>query len=283
MPYGADTEANSVMTSLLAGVSFALPAIDLTNPLYQLPTPGTLDDAITRLSVEDLTSGTTDGTGVFDVLMRANKAHIQQEFEKGRLTGENYARVYLGMVEGAMAQSTAFLLGRDASYWQAVVAQQQALRAQAETVTARVQLEAAKMQLHTLRLEALTAEANFALTKLKLGSESIAFGVAKYQLDTMLPAQLLLLQEQKEVQRAQTLDTRTDGTSIVGVLGKQRDLYTQQITSYQRDAEVKAAKLFTDAWITMKTIDEGLVAPPSFANASLDAILSSLKTNNGIG
>ena len=66
-------------------------------------------------------------------------------------------------------------------------------------------------------------------------------------------------------------------------MGKQVDLYSQQITSYQRDGEVKTAKLFTDAWITMKTMDEGLLPPTNFQNTSLDAILGDLKTLNGLG
>ena len=104
--------------------------------------------------------------------------------------------------------------------------------------------------------------------------------IKKYNLNTLLPAQKKLVDEQVEVQRAQTLDVRTDGQNVTGSVGKQKDLYSQQITSYKRDAEVKAAKLFTDAWITQKTIDEGLLAPNGFTNASLDTILTALKVNN---
>lgn len=106
--------------------------------------------------------------------------------------------------------------------------------------------------------------------------------ISEYNLTEIMPTQKKLLLEQIEVQRAQTLDTRTDGISIVGSVGKQKDLYAQQITSYQRDGEVKAAKLFTDAWITQKTIDEGLTAPTGFTNASLDTILTRLKVNNAL-
>jgi hypothetical protein len=107
---------------------------------------------------------------------------------------------------------------------------------------------------------------------------------AVYQLANILPEQKFMLHEQGEAQRAQTWNTRQDALgTVVGVMGKQKDLYTQQIASYQRDAEVKAAKLFTDAWITMKTIDEGLLPPTNFQNTSLDAILGDLKTNNLIG
>ena len=139
------------------------------------------------------------------------------------------------------------------------------------------------MQLATAKFEALNAKSTYGLTKMKISSESMAYCSAKYQLENTFPQQLLLLKEQTEAQRAQTLNNRSDGAAIAGLLGKQKDLYTQQITSYQRDAEVKAAKIFSDAWIVMKGIDEGLVPPDNFANASLNAILADLKTNNNIG
>jgi hypothetical protein len=106
--------------------------------------------------------------------------------------------------------------------------------------------------------------------------------LAEYQVSTSMPAQVTLVREQTEAQRAQTQDTRTDGSTILGVLGKQKLLYAQQITSYQRDSELKAAKLFTDAWTVQKTIDEGLLPPTQFANASLDVVLGHIKTNNNL-
>lgn len=95
--------------------------------------------------------------------------------------------------------------------------------------------------------------------------------------------QIKLVAEQMESQRSQTTDFRSDGLPVTGLTGKQKALYEQQITSYKRDAEVKAAKLFTDAWITQKTIDEGLSPPGNFANPSLDSILQTLKNNNQLG
>ena len=105
----------------------------------------------------------------------------------------------------------------------------------------------------------------------------------EFTLDRLMPAQHQLGLEQVEGARAQTMDTRTDGTTnVVGLIGKQKDLYTQQITSYQRDAEVKAARMFIDTWVTQKTIDEGLLAPTNFQNSSIDAILGKLKITNNL-
>jgi hypothetical protein len=103
-----------------------------------------------------------------------------------------------------------------------------------------------------------------------------------YTKDYILPSQNSLIQEQIEVQRAQTSDTRTNGSAISGSVGKQKDLYTQQIDSYRRDSELKAAKLFVDTWITQKTIDEGLIAPGSFTNGSVNVVLRNIRVNNDL-
>jgi hypothetical protein len=100
---------------------------------------------------------------------------------------------------------------------------------------------------------------------------------------TMLDRQIELTKEQFETQRAQTLDTRSDGIiPVTGTLGKQKELHAQQIVSYQRDSQLKAARPFIDAWITMKTIDEGTLPPTGFNNANLDAILAVLRADNDL-
>lgn len=285
MACGADTEANTLLTALTAGKNFDLPDVDLNGDQFKIPAEGSTGAfaPVSRLTNDDLTTGTIDGSGTFDALMRGFKAHLTIEYEKGRITGADFTKAYTALVEGAMSNATQFLLGRDQAYWQAVAAQLQARLAEIGVVTARVQLETAKAQLKAIYYQSLTAEAEYGLTKMKISSESMAYCSAKYQLEVMLPQQLKLLIEQTESQRAQTLNARTDGAAITGLLGKQKDLYSQQITSYKRDGEIKAAKLFTDAWITMKTIDEGLEPPVNFANDSLNRILRDVKSLNEIG
>lgn len=277
---GAVVEANELLSALIAGTDFTIPPVDLAASEYSLPPVGSLGDAIAKLTNADLTTGTVSGTGTFDILMRGFNAHLKEEYEKGRITGEQYSKAYIELTVGAMSNAVQYLLGRDQAYWQAVVAQQQAQAAQAAVVTARVQLATAKVQLQALRAESLTQQAGYALTKLKLATEDVNYCAAKYQYAQMLPIQKDMLKEQYESQRAQTLDTRSDLTPVTGQIGKQKALYEQQITSYKRDAENKTAKLFTDAWITMKTIDEGLLPPNGFINTSLDEILTKLKQNN---
>lgn len=276
MGCGADTEANDLLVSLTSGDNFVIPDIDLSGPEYQIPGDGTgpAYEPIEPLTEAKLTSRVVGGSGMFDGLMVTFSAHLRAEFEKGRITGSDYTKAYIALTESALSGAVTYLLGKDQAFWQAQLAQSQA-------ITAKVQLATAKVQMASLQLEALTSKAGYALTKLKLSTESVTYCTAQYNLTNMLPQQLANVKEQTEAQRAQTLDTRTDGVPVTGVLGKQKALFTQQITSYQRDSEVKASKLFTDAWITMKTIDEGLLPPSGFQNSSLDQILTTLKTNNG--
>jgi hypothetical protein len=277
MTYGGDVSANELLAALLAGEDVSIPDIDFSGPEFQIPggTDSEMYQPIIKVTNEDLTTREVNGAGTFDALMSGFAAHLKIEYEKGRISGGEYTKAFIQLTQGAMSNAVQFLLGRDASYWQAV-------QAQAQAITARVQLETAKVQYASLHLEALVNKANFALTKLKLATEDVTYAAGQFNIDSMLPQQLLMVTEQTEAQRAQTSDTRTDGGSVAGVLGKQKDLYTQQITSYQRNDEIKAAKLFTDAWITQKTIDEGLLPPPNFENASVDEILGKIKSNNDL-
>ena len=321
MSCGAEAEGNSLFQTLTAGVSFEIPQIDVTGPSFQIP--GGMDSElykeVTRIANSELTTTTLDGTGTFDVLMRGFKAHLKEEYNQSRITGAEYTKAYTALVESAMAQGVQFLLGKDASFWQAMSAQIQA-------ITAKLQLETARVRHTTAQLEALNQEATFALTKMRLANENMQYCIGKFNheqmlpaqktgqdianrtavynldmimplqkvglehsnsialfnLQTMLPQQYELLVEQTEVQRAQTLDTRSDGITVVGTVGKQKDLYSQQIVSYQRDSELKAAKLFADAWTVQKTVDEGFVAPANFQNPSLNSVLGHIKTNNNL-
>lgn len=275
--YGGDVNANQLMLSLMEGENIEIPEIDFNDPSFQIPNGLDTDlyKSVRRLTNEDLTMGVVGGNGTFDALMGGFKAHLKEEYQADRISGAEYTKAFIALTESAMSNAVQFLLGRDGAFWQAVTAQ-------AGAITARVQLETAKVQYAGVLLEALNSRANYALTKLKLATEDVTFASGEFNLANILPQQQLLLREQTEAQRAQTLDERTDGVPIVGVLGKQKDLYSQQITSYQRDAEVKAAKLWTDAWTVQKTIDEGLLPPSNFTNAQIDPILTTIKDNNGL-
>lgn len=277
MSCSAEVEANRLLVELTKGDDFTLPDVDMSGPEWDIPggDNSPIFDAITKVTNESLTTREVGGRGTFDALMESAHNHLKAEFKANRITGGEYTKAYIAMMEACMSNAVQFLLGRDQAYWAAAMAQIQA-------VTARVQLATSKAQFVLAKIQALSAKSEYALTKMKIATESETYCAALYTSEKILPAQERLIQEQYEVQRAQTQETRSDALPILGSIGKQKELYSQQITSYQRDAEVKAAKLFTDAWITQKTIDEGLNPPNGFTNASIDTILTKLKSNNGL-
>jgi len=68
---------------------------------------------IASLAAPDITRLTTraiEGTGVFDVLMATTKLHLLEEYNAGRISGQEYTTVYLGALTAVLQQSVAFLL-----------------------------------------------------------------------------------------------------------------------------------------------------------------------------
>lgn len=265
----ADCVALNLFGSLVNGSEFILPEIDLSGPQFEIPggITNSLFLDIPRLTNESLTTRTPNGEGTFDWLMRSIKVHLEEEYQRGRITGADYTNAYIALTQAALGSAVSFLVQRDQAYWASV-------NGQIAAINAQVALATAKMTYGVQRAQAYAAQATFALTKLKLSTESQTF--------CNLIAQNLVIREQGEVQRAQTLDARTDLMPVSGVLGKQKLLIAQQITSYMRDAEVKAAKLFSDGWVVQKTVDEGLLAPPALQNDSVNTVLMNVKNNNNL-
>lgn len=298
---GADALANTLLASLTSGVDFDIPNINLTSSLFnQPPATGSLYDEVTPISFEDLTTGQVNGEGVFDKIMSSLVAHLKVEYSSNRISGAEYTRAYIGMIEAALQTAQQFLLTKDQAHWQSILAQAQARAAEAEAVRARLELETARVTLARAKYEAAIAEVTYGLTKIKIASEDVTYSNLVKQGDNLsiqtdnlekqgvgidytntfvLPKQVSLLKEQVEVQRAQTSETRTDGFAVNGLVGKQKDLYTQQIISYQRDAETKAAKLWADAFVTIMTITDGGTVPNEFNNTNISEVMAKLKNN----
>lgn len=182
------------------------------------------------LSLTQLTETTLDGTGVFDALMRANKAHLEAEFSKGRIKGTEYATVYLGSLEAVMKTSMEFLMQREKNQLEVELLDQQVLLAKAKLINTAKEgliLDAQKCKL----------DAEFDL----LQSEKLKS-----------TAETALLAQKNATERAQTTAMGVDDDSVIG---KQKSLYQAQTTGFARDAEQKAAKLMVDTWNVRRTTD----------------------------
>lgn len=355
MPCSIATPANTAVNALLVNENLDLPTIDLNGftipDFVGLPTDL---PSIDQIDLGQLTDGKVCGTGMFDRLMVSVDAHLANQFQKNRITGDAYARTYTELIQSTMANAVQFLLTKDQSYWTGIAAQQSAYMANAQLARATIEAKTAVAQLAMVMAQMKNERATFALTKAKVATEEAAYCTAQLNLTDVMPAQInnitlegqlvkantdiavynhteilpaqktqltaqtagvtaqtthlttkegpkvtqettnltttnlmlqeqiKLIKEQTESQRANTLDTRLDGATVSGTIGKQKLLQQQQIDSYKRDQEYKYLKILTDAWVTQKTMDEALTPPTSFTNASIDTVMSKYRTNTAL-
>jgi len=186
------------------------------------------------IPVTSLTEATLEGSGVFDVLMRANKAHLEAEFAKNRIKGPEYSTVYLGSLQTVLQYAVAFLLQKDKSA---------AEIAEIEARTALLQQQKLNAEVELLVLQAqkckLDAEYDLLLQqKLKVAEETG------------------LLAQKKVTEQAQTANVG----SADSVIGRQKALYMAQADGFKRDAEQKAADIMVKSWGVRRTTDEGTSA-----------------------
>lgn len=213
--------------------------------------------------LSDLTQTTLDGSGVFDTLMRSMKAHLEAEYQKGRIKGTEYSTVYLGSLTAVLDASLNFLLQREKVALEAELMAQQVLVAQAEVAKANAQVQVALAEVEKARVELEI----LGLTKEKIPAEIAVLQAQKCKLDaefdlikeqTIKSAQETLLLAQKvTTEKAQVSSIGVDADSVVG---RQKSLYAAQTNGFARDAEQKAAKLMADTWNVRRTTDEGTVA-----------------------
>lgn len=239
---GAD--ANSLYTTLAGDldINLDLPTLVLPPPIdFPTITFPTLQP-IDAITVEQLTTETLDGTGVFDKLMRAVSAHLEDQFTKQRITGADYAKTYLGSVQAVLQYSVSFLLGKDAQYWanlnamgQFNLAQAAIAKASAEYNLGLVQVQTAQYQNATIKLQAYTARNQYALSKMQLVDTYVDV-LAKEQ-------QKLLVSEQVDTARANTKDTMQDGNPISGLLDIEKGLKTAQRETAEIQMEVANAQI----------------------------------------
>ncbi|TKW65225.1 MAG: hypothetical protein DI616_15975 [Paracoccus denitrificans] len=208
------------------------------------------------VTLAQLTEAKVDGAGVFDTLMRASAAHCQQEFERNRIKGQDYAQVYLTAMQYTLQTATQFLLGKDKAYLEAQlieaqvkIAEQQLLQEQQKVELIAAQVLKTKQETTNLVQELENLKAQECLLK------------AQYDL-TMVQklqttAQTSLVQQKIATEKAQTVETGVDDNSVIG---RQKLLYKAQTDGFRRDAEQKAAKALVDTWNVRRTTDNGTVA-----------------------
>ena len=76
-----------------------------------------------KVDINDFSNGSIDnsnpqepkweGTGVFDIIMKAANENIKIQNQTSRITGAEYAEVYLGTMQTAISESMKYILQKD--------------------------------------------------------------------------------------------------------------------------------------------------------------------------
>ena len=216
---------------------------------------------IAPIPVSALTEGTLEGTGIFDVLMRVTKVHLEAEYVKNRIKGPEYSTVYLGSLESVMRNSMDFLLQRQKAALEAELMAQQVLVAQAEVekMAAEVDLAKEKVLLAKVELEIMN------LNKAKIPAE-----IAHLEAQTQLLDTQRTLAETKSSHEIDHLEAQT------GLIDTQRTL-----AETKSPAEIAHLAAQTGLVNTQKTLAE-TKSPHELAHLDAQTALVGQQKDNAV-
>ena len=194
------------------------------------------------LNVTELTTAEIAGTGVFDVLMQSVKNHVQEEHAKSRITGKEYATVYLEALQSTMAQSIEYLLRAktlgfelDNLGKQGVLLDHQAeiaikdaqlkfaqiAQTQAQTELTEQQTKSAEAEAHKIPVEISLLRSNLELASVEkdlriaqVGLAETEKDIAVYNLANKTPVEVELLQAQTDNAQSQIALTEAQVVKI---------------------------------------------------------------------
>lgn len=178
----------------------------------------TLVSALDPLQVTD---GTLTGNGIFDTWMRALGAHLKREYAEQRITGDEYAKAYIALMNNLLNAAVGFL-------------------------TQDAQLAMAKEKL-AYELQLLDAQVSLANKELAIKDKDLA----------LKEKQVALAEAQLKAAEAQYKDT-VDGQPVGGVLGKQMKVYDAQAKGFKDNALQAATKIMVDTWNIRRQTEESL-------------------------
>lgn len=150
-----EDRSKELLEKLTTGLDFSIPNVDFNDKAFKIP--DSLLDALQKvpepLTIGLLTERKIDGDGAFDAVMTALKSHLKLEYDEGRITGAEYSKAYIAMLQSALQFAVQYLISRDNAYYQALGAQTQALISSINVYKAKVELAIAQAQAHQNKAE----------------------------------------------------------------------------------------------------------------------------------
>ena len=213
---------------------------------------------IQPITLPDLTTAQLAGTGVFDVLMRAHKEHLEQEFKLGRIKGPEYSTVYLGSLEAVLQGAITFLLQKDKTALEAALLEKQIELAEVEKQIKGVELQIALANLDKVPAEIalLNAQKDVAVQQALKTTAEIDLVIAQTEAvqlqNQKIPAEIALIEAQTKVAEAQALKVPEETNLVIAQtavadgqaakLPSEKELVDQQVLNAKQEIEVLIAQ-----------------------------------------
>jgi len=198
---------------------------------------------MSTIQISNITSVTsTDGTGVFDILMEAVNLQILKQYQAERITGTDYANVYLAAMQTVLQQSVQFSLQAETAGLQADEVRAGTVRNNAESDKA-VQLTQEKIE-----------------TEDKNNKEG---GVIDKQIEK-LESEKLLVDEKIATEKTNTED------ATGGAAKDKSTLMNAQALGFANNTRQALIKTMLDGYSTNLAIAGSATAPESTKNVAID-------------
>jgi hypothetical protein len=103
--------------------------------------------------------------------------------------------------------------------------------------------------------------------------------------DLIKTQQIELVKQQVDTERAKTKNTTSTGATIVGVLGKEKDLKDAQMILYERqqdayvvDSKAKVGMMFKEVYAINKSADPGTTVPSSLNDSNINEVVNAMRS-----
>ena len=192
------------------------------------------------------------GQGTFDQLMLAVQHHLDTQFNQNRITGPQYAEVYVQSVQAAMTSATQYLLG-------ILFSDQQRAKLEAEASLIAKQEDKIDADIRLVELEELKLKYEMEYLY-PLRKQELEATVANLQKQgELIDNQILKIAAEISLMAAQEILTGKQGEKIdaeIANLLKQADLIDQQILKMQQEVLYMQAKVKTENANTIESAAE---------------------------
>ena len=161
-----------------------------------------------QIDINDFSNGQIDntnpqdpsweGTGIFDVIIKAANENIKIQHKTSRITGAEYAEVYLGTMQSAISEAMKFVLQNDTLAKELELKQAQIAKINAERDLVNAQIaafgaqEAKELELKQAQINKLTAD------KALTDAQTLAYPAQQAKDIAVKQANIALLNRQKD-------------------------------------------------------------------------------------